>query len=267
MAAHISELTKKLGKHDLRVEENAGRGLLRAEIRSLHAAVAKAMALEEAMALEGLAHCEQTFQHSLPDYLPTGIPLRQKLLALRQRSQATARTGDPVACYNADPVEDGNFVLFRPTPSEGKGLPIQLGRVLRIVFASKDPYAIIEGWWPVMKAKYGERLNIFGTWLRSSQPRTFESGIGKKRRRDAVGEVTADPVGAIVKMADILLWPLELECGNLGSRFTAQGGKIPMDALLQVHRIVKLDGIDIAFSRRGEVFRDNVHSMATSSRC
>ena len=41
MAAHISELTKKLGKHDLRVEENAGRGLLRAEIRSLHAAVAK----------------------------------------------------------------------------------------------------------------------------------------------------------------------------------------------------------------------------------
>ena len=179
----------------------------------------------------------------------------------------TGTARDPIACYNADPVEDGNFVLFRPTPSEGKGLPIQLGRVLRIVFASKDPYAIIEGWWPVMKAKYGERLNIFGTWLRSSQPRTFESGIGKKRRRDAVGEVTADPVGAIVKMADILLWPLELECGNLGSRFTAQGGKIPMDALLQVHRIVKLDGIDIAFSRRGEVFRDNVHSMATSSRC
>ena len=65
-------------------------------------------------------------------------------------------------------LAEGMMALYRWAGAGG--IPFRLGRVVRVVRESvRDPFVISESWWPVAKPeKYGDRLNLFGTWVPAS---------------------------------------------------------------------------------------------------
>ncbi|MDA8582847.1 hypothetical protein N9L68_01415 [bacterium] len=77
--------------------------------------------------------------------------------------------------YAHEDLEVGMYCMYRndnqgagPPPSQ---CPIRLGQIMRIVDEDSEPFAMISSWWPVLKPhKFGERINVFGTWVMSCTP-------------------------------------------------------------------------------------------------
>ena len=123
------------------------------------------------------------------------------------------------------------------------------GRVLRVVREEAgNEYAVVEGWWPVLKPhKYGDRLNLFATWRPGAVPAPHDDAKPDKRRK--TGAKSRD---IIVRIGDILVWPLTLE----QSSRVDDGGRIPLSAL---HFLRERHGIDLSqkaysLGKRGEKF-------------
>jgi len=162
--------------------------------------------------------------------------------------------------YGQGDLEIGMFCLIR-TGAHVSGIsasqcPILLGKTLRIVHESSAEYAVVECWRPIMKAdKFGENVNLFGTWLPSASP-TGDSG---KKRATVRSRGTA-----MVPLHDVVVWPVDLEPG--ASEYP-DGRRIPFSAC---HHLRDSHNIDLAhpcftFADRGKAFYAEVVAHAAQS--
>ena len=156
--------------------------------------------------------------------------------------------------YAHDDLEVGMYCVYRndnqgvgPSPSQ---CPIRLGRIMRIIDEDSEPFAMISAWWPVLKPhKFGERINVFGTWVMSCTPISSGGAPTKKPKTSGVG---VDSV-VMVKLCDVLVWPIDAEDGHSSS----EGGlRIPLSTF---HHLRDVHGVDMAdprysFADRGREF-------------
>ncbi len=241
--------------------------------------------VQEGRDVSGLKHCEHLLEHQLPEYCPSGMPLRSKLAQLRllgskqpavadaALSQAiadaaraafpagdglsqsgpliylsTQRPGQLGLCQ--EPLADDMLVVYRW--GETDTLPFRVGRILRIVHEAAQPhlnYAVVESWWPLQDPdKYEGRLCAFGTWVPGATPPVKR--VGNKRQRQS-GSPAQGKV--IVRLSEILACPMQLEPGN--EDFPA-GGRVAFRVLHSIRILYILHDIDVSharfsFSRRG----------------
>ena len=120
------------------------------------------------------------------------------------------------------------------------------------------------------------KTNIFGTWVKGANAISITSGQNKRRRREeASHQVFEDNNGIMVNMEDVLIWPVDVEDGNIvnlsPSSATPEAHRIPFSALraLQARYGINLSAKDYLFSRRGNEFRafmgDDSSSSSSSS--
>jgi hypothetical protein len=136
---------------------------------------------------------------------------------------------------------------------------IRVGRALRIVEEDGEPYAVVEHWWPIANPeKHGQRANIFGTWIPCAKPVVKNAGGALAKKRKTVNGVSQH---TIVKLLDVLVWPLDLErCETW-----PEGGKIPFSAMdyLRNHCHADLAQTQFIFTKRGkQYFLKRVKSSA-----
>ena len=222
-------------------------------------------------------------RQELPEYLPSGVAILERMAELRRISRAprgnprdlavtlsqalhAAAAAFPKGTVAGAQAEgklihvagaaDGQLGFLHEDLAEGMmalyrwagagGIPFRLGRVVRVVRESvRDPFVISESWWPVAKPeKYGDRLNLFGTWVPASQPPTQEP---PKKRAAASGMRLMVPLG------DFLVWPIELDKGSSGQ---PDGGRVPFVALhfLRTHCGIDVSHHTLSFAPRGQRF-------------
>ena len=151
--------------------------------------------------------------------------------------------------FREEALVDGMFVLYR-CADDSSSLPVLLGRAMRVVSEAADAYVVLEAWSPLCKEKHDYRPNLFGTWLpgRESQKKflTGRRAHAKKRRTDLVRHITC-------RMADVLVWPLDLDDGEEGEE---EGGRIPFAALyfLMDNYSIDVSHARFTFSKRGKRF-------------
>ena len=174
------------------------------------------------------------------------------------------------AAFFEEELSDNMFCLYRWSDA---GLPIRLGRVLRCVREDKAAaYVVMQSWWPVQKPGKFLRPNIFGTWFKGAKAISMTSGQNKRRRREeASHQLFEDHNGIMVNMEDVLIWPVDVEPGNIvnfgpGSA-TPEAHRIPFSALraLQARYGINLSAKDYSFSRRGKEFRAFMGDASSSS--
>ena len=151
------------------------------------------------------------------------------------------------------------FCLYRNTlasdPIASARCPVRLGRVARICMEVDPPFAVIEAWWPLLKPnKFGDRINLFGTWVKTSKPVIENSGPPIKKQATSAWSATQC---LMVDFSDILVWPVDIEPGT--KRYT-DGARIPFSALEYLR---KACGIDLAlpiwtFADRGKAFYEHI---------
>jgi hypothetical protein len=247
----------------------------------------------------GLTHCEQLLKQELPAYLPSSVSLSAKMAQLRElpapgrpgavgfptaahaaalaafpgsarwmdpdarliHIQAAAGTEPADAGFCAAPVQDGMMILYRSHGERASECPIRLGRVLRVVYEAAAPYAVAESWWPRLKPqKYGDRLNMFGTWAPSRSPQVAPSAPAAPAQKKRATGATS-PAQIVVNLADVLAWPVALERGQ-GAQESE--GRIPFGAL---HYLRARHGLDVShatytFAKRGKLFFAEVLRLA-----
>lgn len=239
-----------------------------------------------------LSHCERVVRHQLPEYLPTGDTLQDKIAKLRRIGrdrvplaltvdlESTVSTaclaafpGSAGSMSNADgllriaggvvgktsfregPMQAGILCLYRPrqllTGMSVSSMPIRLGRVLRVADdVPSSPFVVVESWWPLAKPeKFGNKLNLFGTWVAGPQPLIDGAPLPKKPKSAGANGSVANQV--LVELVDVLVWPVDVD-----RRCRDEGVRIPFDAL---HYLRAAHGINVAthlltFSKRGEAF-------------
>ena len=126
------------------------------------------------------------------------------------------------------------FCLYRsvsPVPGlPNAALPIRLGKVLRIALeVQSSPIVVVQVWWPILKPeKFGDKLNLFGTWMPCPQPVTISEPPARKNARRQSSEFL------MIDMADILAWPVDLD---MSSSKHHGGGRIPFAALHHAHSV------------------------------
>ena len=93
----------------------------------------------------------------------------------------------------------------------------------------------------------GQQLNLFGTWVASASPIRVVSGKANKKAR------TSGDGRRIVRLTDLLAWPIELEPGNADF---AEGGRVPFEALhfLRYHHGIDVSSKEYSWSKRGDRF-------------
>ena len=135
--------------------------------------------------------------------------------------------------------------------------PIRVGTVMRVVAeTSAEMYIIVNSWWPLLKpSKHHGKVNIFGTWIPCLQPVNADEATEKATKKHKAASKASSCI--MVKMSDVLLWPVVLDKGADGFD---QGGRLPFTALHVVK--IKYD-IDVAhpmytFAKRGKRFYDEV---------
>ncbi len=202
-----------------------------------------------------VAVAASTFRGSAAHLVPTAGPCLLK-----------RRAGEPdavdVGRFCAQPLKQGDFALYHPRAG-GRGLPLRLGKTLRVVDASESPgkpYVIMESWWPLHKHEtYGESLNLYGTWIPSAAPLLLATAIGTKQRSALVRQnVVQEQI--IVEEPDVLVWPVVLEVSEaLDAKLRGnQSGKIPFAALRHAHECspgLDLTSAKVCFTTRGGEFR------------
>ena len=257
-----------------------------------------------------LDHCCDIVRHKLPMYVNSGESLAHKFKRLQTEktfpasdvdskleqmynntgsravfSSIDAYTGAPVvsqplirstrniegaAILFEEQLCDDMFCLYRWTDA---GLPVRLGRVLRCVREDKAaPYVVMQSWWPVQKPGNFSAPNVFGTWLKGAKAVSITNGQNKRQRREeAFLQSFEDQHGIIVNLEDVLIWPVEVEPGNienlsLGSA-PLEAHRIPFSALraLQARFGINLAAKDYSFSRRGKKFRAFMGDTSSSS--
>ena len=163
--------------------------------------------------------------------------------------------------FELEPLEVGMFCLFRNSHASpgmlSSALPVRLGRVLRIASeVQSSPFVVVEYFWPVLKPdKYGDKLNLFGTWVRSAEPTVDKPVPARKKIARSV------PEHIMVNMPDVLVWPVDLE---EPSKKHPNGGRIPFAALLRLRTAHDIDLATPAFTfaRRGKAFYFEVVKQA-----
>ena len=133
--------------------------------------------------------------------------------------------------------------------------PVRLGKVLRIIHESRGPAVVfMEPYWPVLRPeKYGEKVNLFSTWVRGTTPKS--TSANKSRTSDE--KVPCIPI----PLADVLVWPVE----ELAGADRWEGGlRIPFNA---IHHLRDAYQIDLAlpvfsFAERGKSFYAEVVANA-----
>jgi len=163
--------------------------------------------------------------------------------------------------YSIDPLDVDMFCIYRNTLGTSSGsvssdkCPVRLGRVARVCLEVDPPVAVVESFWPILKPhKFGDRLNLFGTWQKSSRP--MGASAGPPDKKQTVSAWTATQC-IMVQMADILVWPIEVEDGP---KDVPHGVRIPL-AVFEYLRDVH--AIDLAlpmwtFADRGKSFYERV---------
>ena len=129
-------------------------------------------------------------------------------------------------------------------------LPIRLGKVLRVAREVQScPFVVVESWWPISKPqKYGDKTNLFGTWVKCAAPIVEQDGfVPKKSARSASKDMLMIP------LSEVLVWPLDLDAAS--SKYP-DGGRLPFAAL---HCLRTAHGVDLAdpaftFAKRGKAF-------------
>ena len=118
--------------------------------------------------------------------------------------------------------------------------------------SDKLPFAVVQLWWPLVRPqKYGQSLNLFGTWLPGAGP-TTEGGTPQKKHK-----ASGTHAHLLVDMKSILVWPIQLRPGQEGWGTPGKdSGCIPFAAL---HYLKAAHDIDIArprwcFSGHGKKF-------------
>ena len=154
-----------------------------------------------------------------------------------------------VSGFGLDPLEVGMFCLYRSGSVPGSALPIRLGKVLRIALeVQASPFVVVQAWWPILKPeKYGDKLNLFGTWIPGPEPVVDNAPPPRKRAARQL------PDFLLVDMADVLVWPVALD---MASSNHAGGGRIPFAALHHVHSVHNINVATpaLSFSDRGKSF-------------
>ena len=170
-----------------------------------------------------LNELRQIYRRELPDYLPTGLPLRSKLQFLRvpavnqlvadgsralgivrgitgtaadqfkgtdianklQRFRIVGRSrGEVLPIFCTTPLEVNDMVICRPQAGSIDGLLLQLAEVGRVVYEDTEPYILVKLWHPVLKpGKHQDRINYFGTWTRTDGPLVLENGDIKSAKK------------------------------------------------------------------------------------
>ncbi len=193
-----------------------------------------------------------TFPGSAARLVPTAHPCLVKRGAGEEEAVNVWR-------FCAGPLNNGDLALYHPG-AHGRGLPLRLGRALRVIDSSESPgipYVIMEAWWPLHKwESFGECLNLFGTWIPSALPVAVGTAIGSKERTLLIKRNIAHEQ-IMVDVSDVLVWPVVLEPGAVDAK-AVENGTIPFAALR--HARERCPGLDLSsaqvcFSRRGAEFR------------
>ena len=177
-----------------------------------------------------------------------------RLLGAGNRGLSTS----PIFCSQALAV--GDLCLYIPPPADSRGLPLRIGRVLRLVSEyNTAPFCIVDSYWPMLKTqKFGDKLNLYGTWVRASQPIDVDAGVSKKKRKTTVQHCLSES-SVMVDMNKILVWPVTLDKGALGEKDALGFGslRIPFDALMYCRKRfpeLRLTRLDLCFSERSKEF-------------
>ena len=140
-------------------------------------------------------------------------------------------------------------------PVSSAQCPVRLGRVIRVCTDMDPPLAVVVAYWPILKPhKFGDRVNLFGTWVRTSKP--IVSGAGPTPTAQATsGSAAAQYL--MVSQSDVLVWPIDVD---RGSQAFPDGVRIPFSALEYLR---ETHAIDLAlpmwtFSDRGKEFFKSV---------
>ena len=161
-----------------------------------------------------------------------------------------ARPSDGSAAFGAEPLDAGVFCLYRAhTGAPGISLqacPIRIGKVLRVAPEVSEPFAVVETYWPLLRPnKYGEKVNLFGTWTKGADPVT-EGDMPRKRAR--VGEMPA----VMVALSEVLVWPVDVEESQPGD---TEGIRIPLLTFDRLRRSgIDLTEPEFTFAKRGKAF-------------
>ena len=153
--------------------------------------------------------------------------------------------------YCLDPLECDAFFLYRNTGKCREQCPIRVGKVVRLNHELEVPSVVSESWWPVLKPqKYGERLNMFGTWVRGAAPQSWTAPPARKKQ--ALSSWTATQC-AMLNLSDALVWPVIMEPG---ASEHAEGLRIPFSA---IDHLAAAHGINLAkpeftFADRGKTY-------------
>jgi hypothetical protein len=160
-----------------------------------------------------------------------------------------------LAGYGVEPLEVGMFCCYKssqlvPNVPGSPAIPFRLGKVLRVARDVQScPFMVVESWWPVLKpSKFGNKVNLFGTWVKCGEPIIEVDGAAlKKACRPAARDML------MVPLTDVLVWPVDLDAS---STKYPDGGRLPFAAL---HHMRSMHGIDLAdpsltFAKRGKAF-------------
>ena len=162
-----------------------------------------------------------------------------------------SKAGEGAGGYCLDPLECDMFILYRNTGMHREQCPIRVGKVVRMNLDLEVPSLVSEAWWPVLKPeKFGDRLNMFGTWVQSAKPVSWTAPPAHKK--PALSSWTATQC-VMLNISDVLVWPVTMESG--ASEYTA-GVRIPFSAIdhLWAAHQVSLGKPEFTFSDRGKAF-------------
>ena len=160
--------------------------------------------------------------------------------------------------FNSEPLVAGTYCLFRAqSGASGVSLeacPVRLGRILRIADeVESSPFVVMEPYWPLLRPqKYGDKVNLFGSWMRGLEPCKDGERPTKRSR-------STDLPGFMVAVANVLVWPVDVEESKQPG-----GLRVPLSAFKWLRR----RGVDLAkpcftFAKRGkECYFDVCHEIA-----
>ena len=168
----------------------------------------------------------------------------------KQESQlrVAGNRGEAQSQYCSVPLAAGMWVIYRPQVNSARGMLIQLGKVLHVVLEDTTPYFVVVAWSPLMKpAKFGKRINYFGSWLASPIPRTEHEKHSHKKKKIVEGKESY-----MVDINDALVWPLTLLTGS--SELDEESYRIPLEVFhfLLNNCEVDLSLSTVTFSDRGK---------------
>lgn len=169
--------------------------------------------------------------------------LNSKLLGTSHLRIAGAARRAAVTPYCSRIAAEGDFAITQPTDCSPITMPIQVAKVIRVVYEDKNPYVVVLPWQCVHKRYKYKMANPFAALTQTKLQIIL----------------TQEP---LVDIKNVLVWSITLEPtkdNEWGG--VCQTSKVPFSASHYLHDNV---GVDLAtdqynFSKLGKMFYREVH--------